>query len=40
MIYKITTPGPPEKQALPMALNVPPPIIAAKPKKVKSYIER
>lgn len=36
IIYKITTPGPPEKQAFPMALKVPPPIMAAIPKKVKS----
>ena len=37
IIYKSTTAGPPEKQAFPIALNVPPPIIAAIPKKVKSF---
>ena len=36
IMYKNTTPGPPEKQALPIALKVPPPMIAAIPKKVKS----
>ena len=34
--YKITTAGPPEKHAFPIALKVPPPIMAAMPKKVKS----
>jgi hypothetical protein len=37
IIYRKTTPGPPEKQAFPIALKVPPPIIAAIPKKVKSF---
>jgi hypothetical protein len=36
MTYKITTPGPPEKQAFPIALKVPPPMMAAIPKNVKS----
>ena len=36
MIYKKTTPGPPEKQAFPIALKVPPPMMAAIPKNVKS----
>lgn len=36
----MTTPGPPEKHAFPMALNVPPPIIAAIPKNVKSLTVR
>jgi hypothetical protein len=30
------TPGPPEKHAFPMALKVPPPMMAAIPKKVRS----
>ena len=37
MIYRNITPGPPKKQAFPIALNVPPPIMAAIPKKVKSF---